>query len=63
MESLLAILEGRTGEAVRLMEGADTVREREILTYFARHYAHMGLAERALNAAKQAQQSGFLCAP
>jgi hypothetical protein len=63
MGSLLAILEGRAGEAATLMEAADTTREPEILTYFARHFAHMGLADRAMNAAKLAQQSGFLCAP
>jgi tetratricopeptide (TPR) repeat protein len=63
LESLLAILEGRTSDAVKLMEAADTVREPEILIYFARHYAHIGMANRAMDAVKQAQQSGFVCAP
>jgi len=63
MESLLAILEGRGGEAVALMEGADTVREPEILGYFARHYAYLGLADRAMQTAMQARTSGFLFAP
>jgi hypothetical protein len=63
MESLLAILEGRVGEATMLMENADTVREPEILAYFARHFSYLGSADRAMMAAKQAQESGFLCAP
>jgi tetratricopeptide (TPR) repeat protein len=63
MGSLLAILEGRAEEAATLMEATDTVREPEILAYFARHYAYLGLADRAMNAAKHAQQSGFLYAP
>jgi tetratricopeptide (TPR) repeat protein len=63
MSSLLALLEGRSDEAVRLMEEADTTREPEILVYFARHYARMGLADSAVRALKQAAQSGFICAP
>jgi len=63
MESLLAILEERNVEAVMLMEGADTVREPEILIYFARHYAYMGLADGAMEAVKQAREAGFVCAP
>jgi DNA-binding winged helix-turn-helix (wHTH) protein len=63
LESLLAILEGRADEAVSFMEAADTVREPEILTYFARHYAYVGLAEQAMKDAKQALHSGFVCAP
>jgi DNA-binding winged helix-turn-helix (wHTH) protein len=63
LESLLAILEGRYGDANTLMEDADTAREPEILIYFARHFAYMGLADRAMEAAKHARQSGFLCAP
>lgn len=63
MSSLLALLEGRGDEAVRLMEAADTTREPEILVYFARHYSRLKLADSALNALKQAAQSGFVCAP
>ena len=63
MRSLLALLEGRADEAVRLMEDADTTREPEILVYFARHYAQIGLAESAITALKRAAQSGFVCAP
>jgi hypothetical protein len=63
LQSLLAILEGRPAEAAALMEAADTVREPEILIYFARHFAYMGLTDRAIHAATQAQQAGFCCAP
>lgn len=63
MSSLLAILEGRAEEAVRLMEEADTTREPEILVYFARHYARLKLADRAVEALRLAAQSGFVCVP
>ncbi len=63
MSSLLAVLEGRADEAVRLMEATDTTREPEILMYFARHYAQLGLADSAVRALKSASQSGFVCAP
>jgi DNA-binding winged helix-turn-helix (wHTH) protein len=63
MESLLAVLEVRAADAVALMETADTAHEPEIVMYFARHYAHMGMADRAMDAAERAQQSGFVCAP
>ena len=63
MGSLLALLEGRGDEAVRLMEATDTTREPEILVYFARHYAQAGLPDAALNALKRAAESSFVCAP
>jgi hypothetical protein len=63
MSSLLAVLEGRTEEAVGLMEATDTTREPEILVYFARHYGQLKLADRAVSALKVAAQSGFVCAP
>jgi DNA-binding winged helix-turn-helix (wHTH) protein len=63
MGSLLALLEGRADEAVRLMESVDTTREPEILLYFARHYARLKLADSAVAALKRAAQSGFVCAP
>lgn len=61
--SLLALLENKPEEAVRLMEAADTTREPEIQVYFARHYAWLGLAESALRSLQQAAQAGFVCAP
>ena len=63
MSSLLALLEGRTDEAVRLMEIADATREPEILVYFARHYARLKRTDLAVTALKQAAKSGFVCAP
>jgi hypothetical protein len=63
MSSLLAVLEGRADDAVRLMEAADTTREPEIKVYFARHYAQIGLIDSAIHALEQAAQSGFVCAP
>jgi DNA-binding winged helix-turn-helix (wHTH) protein len=63
MSSLLAVLESRTEDAVRLMQAADTTREPEIKVYFARHYAQIGLDDSAIRALEQAAQSGFVCAP
>jgi hypothetical protein len=63
MSSLLALLEGRADEAVRLMEATDTTREPEILVYFARHYAQTRQADSAVRALKRAAESGFVCAP
>ena len=63
MRSLLALLEGNSEEAVRLMEAADTTCDPEILVYFARHYARMGFADAAIDSLKRAIQSGFVCSP
>jgi len=63
MASLLAVLEGRTAEAVKLMEEANITREPEILLYFARHYARMGEGDLAIRALKKAAETGFVCAP
>ena len=63
MSSLLALLEGKADEAVRVMETADTTREPEILVYFARHYARLNQVDSAITALKRAAESGFVCAP
>jgi DNA-binding winged helix-turn-helix (wHTH) protein len=63
MSSLLAVLEDRKDEAVRVMGSVDTTHEPEILVYFARHYARLKLADQAVAALKRAAQSGFICAP
>lgn len=63
MRSLLAVLEGRAEDAIRLMETADTTREPEIKVYFARHYAQIGLINSAMSALEQAVEFGFVCAP
>jgi DNA-binding winged helix-turn-helix (wHTH) protein len=61
--SLLAVLEGKHRKAVRLMEEADAAYEPEIVMYFARHYARMGMAERAMECLRAAMKAGFVCAP
>lgn len=63
LRSLLALLEGRMEESVRIMDQADTTRDPEILAYFARHYARGKHPEKAIQALRQAAQAGFLCAP
>ncbi len=63
MSSLLAVLEGRAEDAVRLMEAADTTRDPEFKVYFARHYAQIGLVDSAMHDLEQAAQLGFVCAP
>ena len=62
MSSLLAVLEGKHRKAVRLMEEADAAYEPEIVMYFARHYARMGMAERAVECLRSAMKAGFACA-
>jgi DNA-binding winged helix-turn-helix (wHTH) protein len=61
MSSLLALLEGRNDEAIQLMESADATYDPEILVYFARHYARMGVADAAVHAIERAAISGFRC--
>jgi hypothetical protein len=63
MSSLLALLENKTEEAIKLMKAANTTREPEILLYFARHYSRLKKPDLAITALKQAAQSGFVCAP
>ncbi len=63
MRSLLALLDGKEREAARLMEEADVAYEPEILMYFARHFARMGMEKRAMQCLKSSMNSGFVCAP
>ena len=63
MGSLLALLQGRTDQGVRIMDQADTTRDPEILVYFARHYARGKHTEKAVYALHRAAQAGFVCAP
>ncbi|KAA6459056.1 hypothetical protein DYQ86_17395 [Acidobacteria bacterium AB60] len=63
MSSLLALLEDRPDEAVRLMQASDTSCDPEIQLYFARHYARLGLLDTAAAALQAAARSGFTCAP
>lgn len=63
MTSLVAILEGKTDEAQRIMDNADPSREPEILVYFARHYGHMRALDSSIKALQRAARAGFTCAP
>ena len=63
MSSLLALLEGRNDEAVRLMHSANTACDPEILVYYARHYARMGLRDASVQALQRAAAMGFHCSP
>ena len=63
MSSLLAVLEGRNKQAVRLMNESDASCDPEIQYYFARHYARMGMADAAVHAVRRAAELGFICAP
>ncbi len=54
LDSLLSALEGQTGQAVRVMQGADVTHEPEILVYFARHYSFLGLPDATAAALKDA---------
>ncbi len=63
LASLMALLEGRTEEAVRLMKRTHPEREPEVLFYFARHYARMKLAAPAVQMLHRIADLGFVCAP
>jgi DNA-binding winged helix-turn-helix (wHTH) protein/tetratricopeptide (TPR) repeat protein len=63
LASLLAVLEHRNGEAVRIMQETTTTREPEIVVYLARHYAQMQDIDRAIELLENAERSGFICAP
>jgi hypothetical protein len=45
------------------MERGDAAFEPEIVMYFARHYARMGMAARAIGCLRAAMKAGFVCAP
>jgi DNA-binding winged helix-turn-helix (wHTH) protein len=63
MRSLLAVLEGQQKKAVRLMEEADATLEPEVVMYFARHFSHLKMADRAMKCLNAAMAAGFVCAP
>lgn len=63
LASLLAVLEHRNQEAIRIMQETDTTREPEIVVYFARHFARMEYVDSALDLLKDAASAGFTCAP
>ena len=63
MSSLLAVLDGKSAEAARIMDDADASREPEILVYFARHYCRIHVFDSSIRALREAMKSGFTCAP
>jgi DNA-binding winged helix-turn-helix (wHTH) protein len=63
MRSLLAILEHQDGKASRMMGAVESIRDPEILVFFARHYSRSGFTNSAAAALRQAFQSGFVCSP
>jgi DNA-binding winged helix-turn-helix (wHTH) protein/tetratricopeptide (TPR) repeat protein len=63
MNSLLAMLRGKTSDAARIMDEADAGREPEILFYFARHYGYIKSFDSSIRAFEKALASGFTCAP
>lgn len=63
MSSLLAVLEGKAKEAVRIMDQSDQTRDPEILVYLARHYAKLGKLDAAITTLHRSADLGFTCAP
>ena len=63
MESLLALLEERFGDAVTHFEACGSFVEPEMLFYFARHFAYMERGGEALQMIGRAADAGFVCAP
>jgi DNA-binding winged helix-turn-helix (wHTH) protein len=59
MASLLAILDGKPGEAMDLIENAEVVREPEALFYLARHCGMLNAAELAVRTLRRARLEGF----
>lgn len=63
IQSLLAVLEDRAGEAHAIMDKGQAGQDPEALVYFARHYASIGAAGRAIHALREALDRGFVCPP
>ena len=62
MSSLLALLDGRLEDAIKIMDQNDPSRDPEIVVYYARHYAAAGRADLAIAALRRAAKLGFICA-
>lgn len=63
MESLLAVVEKRFDDAVRVMKSMPLGQEPEALVYLARHYSLIGDPGAAAQLLNQAAGAGFVCAP
>ncbi|MGD0799049.1 MAG: winged helix-turn-helix domain-containing protein [Acidobacteriaceae bacterium] len=59
MASLLAVLEGRPQAAAGIMTETEVVHEPEVLFYFARHFAMLGLPAPAIESLRRARLAGF----
>jgi tetratricopeptide (TPR) repeat protein len=59
MNSLLALAEGRSRDAVRIVEGTEVAHEPEIRFYLARHLSHAGEASAAIGLVRRARVEGF----
>ena len=63
MHSLLALLEGRNGDALCSLRTTHVEREPEVLFYMSRHYSYLGAADEAIATLQQAIASGFVPSP
>ncbi len=61
MSSLLALLDGRRNQAIEAMQAVEVVREPEVLFYFARHFAYLGMTDSAVALLRRAKPEGYLC--
>ena|GEM_PF-4828160 len=59
MASLLAILDGRSEQALHLIRNAEAFREREILFYLARHLGMLNAKHLAIEFLQRARREGF----
>ena len=59
MASLLAVLEGKSEEAITIMERTEVLREPEVLFYFARHLAILNVAPATVEMLRRVRQAGF----
>jgi DNA-binding winged helix-turn-helix (wHTH) protein len=61
MNSLLALLRGRSSQAIDEMVKTPVEREPEIVFFIARHFSKLKAAGLAMEALKRAQAEGFVC--
>ncbi len=59
MASLLAVLEGKSEEAIAIIEHTEVPHEPELLFYFARHLAMLNVAPAAVEMLQRARRAGF----
>jgi DNA-binding winged helix-turn-helix (wHTH) protein/tetratricopeptide (TPR) repeat protein len=59
MASLLAVLEGKSEEAIAIITQTEVLHEPELLFYLARHLAMLNLAPAAVEMLQRARRAGF----